>query len=165
MTWLFESIILSKKLYLQNVERLNASWNWIVFESIVSSKDCIRRVIDFQIFSRYTICSKLVRLFVTIKHLSRRNIDMIIRINCFVKWIIFVKRARHRTRHDIDLFSNRLYRQKNCIVVLLIFKYVFVVRFVRNLIISVIVFLSISMFCNWCKNFRCLFLTKFFFFF
>ena len=52
MTWLFESIILSKKLYLQT------SWYWIVFESIVSSKNCISRVIDFQIFFRCTICSK-----------------------------------------------------------------------------------------------------------
>ena len=53
MTWLFKSMILSKKLYLQT------SWCWIVFESIVSSKDCIRRAIDFQISFRCTTCSKL----------------------------------------------------------------------------------------------------------
>ena len=73
----------SKKLYLLNVECLNASWYWIVFESIVSSKNCIRRVIDFQIFSRCIICSKLDHLFLIVKRkrLSRRVINMIIWIN------------------------------------------------------------------------------------
>ena len=76
-------LLYQKKLYLQNVERLNASWYWTVFESTVSSKNCIRRAIDFQISSRYTICSRFVRLFLTIKRerSSRRAIDMTIRIN------------------------------------------------------------------------------------
>ena len=59
------------------------------------------------------------------------------------------------TRHDIRLFSNRLYYQENCIVVLLIFRYVFVARFVRIIIVCdyswldhffVIIFLSMSIY-------------------
>ena len=39
------------------------------------------------------------------------------------------------TRHDTELFSNQLYHQKNCIVVLLIVRYFLAVRLVRNSII------------------------------
>ena len=66
------------------------------------------------------------------------------------------------TRHDTKLLSNRLYHQKDCIVVLLIFKYVFVVRFVRVMFVCdyswldhffVIIFLSMSMYFCWYVNF------------
>ena len=48
-----------------------------VFDSIVSSENCIRRAIDHQIFFCCTICSKLDHLFVIIERRSRRDIDMI----------------------------------------------------------------------------------------
>ena len=38
------------------------------------------------------------------------------------------------TRHNTRLFSNRLYHQKDCIAMLLIFKYLFAVWFDRDLI-------------------------------
>ena len=56
------------------------------------------------------------------------------RVNCFVKEIIFAIRWT-RQYYDIELFSSRLYHQKIAFVVLLIFKYFFVVRHVRNSII------------------------------
>ena len=159
---------------MKKIERSNALWYWIVFESIVSSKNCIRRVIDFQISFRYTICSKFDYLFLIIKRkrLSCRVIDMIIKINCFIQRNAFTKRW---TFHDIDTIV-----RVNCIVrkiefvMQLIFKHVFVTWFDYDLLYDLFViwslyefifwfyFLSMLIFCNSCKNFKCLFLTKFF---
>ena len=108
--------------------RLNASWYLTVFESTVSSKDCIRRAIDFQIFSRYTACSRFGRLFVTIERLSRQH-DCFL-VNCFIKEIIFAERWMFER---VMIFDARLFEsivsfdrivKKTKFVVLLIFRYV-----------------------------------------
>ena len=148
MTWL-----LSQSFYqwIVSTERLNASWYLIALESTVSSKDCIRRVIDFQISFRYTTCPRLDRLFVTIKRLSRQH-DCFL-INCFIKKIIFAKRwmSERVMILDAKLFESivsfdRIVRKT---------KSESIARFVRDLTISVSS--SMSMFCSWCMSFKCLF--------
>ena len=104
--------------------------------------NCIIKKIEFvmllifrYVFVIWFDLNLLHDLFVIIKRLSCRDIDITISVNWFVKWIIFAKNVRHRTRHDIRLFSNQLYHQKDYIVVLLIFKYFFAIRFVRDSIV------------------------------
>ena len=108
-----------------------------LFESIVSSKKSHVWTLRYWLSDtfRCIIWSWFDHLFEIIKRLSCRDIDMIIQINWFVKWIIFTKSVRHRTRHDIKLFSNQLYHRETVFVVLLIFRYFLVIRFVRDLFV------------------------------
>ena len=134
-TWLFSSQLFRQKNYI--CKTLNASWYWTVFESIVSSKNCIRRAIDHQIFFRCTICSKLDH--------STWLFESIISI----EKIAFTKRSTlNASRYLILIWSFRqLYHQKNCICRVIDFQ----IRF-RWTICSLFDFLSMSMFYNWYVN-------------
>ena len=106
-------------------------------------------------------------LFVTIERWSRRDIDMIIWINCFVTWIIFAKNARHRTRHDIRL------SRVDCIIKKIVLSCCwFSNKFSLYDLIWICCticsrldyiyncFLSMFMCFSWCISFKCLFLIS-----
>ena len=129
----------------------NALWYWIALESIVLSNDCIRCIIHFRISSRYTICSKLVRLFETIE--------------CrFASW------CWHDTI-SIWLFESIVSSERlhlSCYWLLDTFSLhdlIWICCTTCSWLDYICNCSSMSMCSNWCKNSRCLFLTKFFLFF
>ena len=157
LTKLFESIASSKKLYLRSALASNTSWYWIVFESIVSLENCIRCAIDFQIFSRYTTCSRLVRLFVTIERLSRRNKVtfnfervMILNVKLFES-IVSSKRLHLSCYWILDTFS--------------LYDLIWICCTTCSWLDYICNCSSMFMCFSWCKDSKCLFLTKFSLFF
>ena len=70
----------------------------------------------------------------------------------FIKWIAFTKHDQFWTRHNIECQIIRI----NCIIRKIEY-------LLHDLFATWLYFLSMSMFCNWYKDFKCLFLTKFFF--
>ena len=180
MTWnrdanmiVFESIVSSKKLYLQiafNIERvsilnrfridciikkLHSSCDWslnifslydtfeIWLQNMIVRINCfvencifetLNDNIDYQMRFCFTIWSWFDHSFVTIKHRLRHDIDMTIRVNCFINWIAFTKNVNVTKRLNASWYCMTI--SINCIirkiayVMLLTFKFVFVVRLV-----------------------------------
>ena len=130
MTWLFKSIVLSKKLNLQYVERV-----MILIFKYVSLHDLI------MIWSFIRDCKTSIAF------------NMIIRINCFIKNCIYKTLERVMI---INYFRIDCIIKKIAFVVRLIIKYLFVVRFDRNLIaiLTWLIILSkkLHMFCYWLSN-------------
>ena len=100
-TWLFKSVASSKEIISE--KRWTRHDTEIALESVVSFGDCVRRVIGLRISFRCTTCSRLGHSFVTMRRRSRRDIDMIVRVSCLIKWIAF---TGHWTRRDIWLLES-----------------------------------------------------------
>ena len=81
----------------------------------------------------------------TVKRRSRRDIDMTIRVNCSIKWIASTEHVQLWTRHDIECKMCYWFQiRSRCTV--------WSWRLARDLIISVIVSLSMSMCFSWYVN-------------
>ena len=104
MTWnrdtnmiVFESIVSSKKLYLQNAER-------------VMILNCFR--INCIIRRLHSSCDWLSNIFSLYDLFETWSFDMTVRVNCFIKNCIYRTLNASRYRYDC---SSQLYRQKICI--------------------------------------------------
>ena len=146
--------------------RINCSIKWIAFTKRVWTRydiwcqtvriNCIIKkiarmnvalLIDSQIRFAVWFDHDFNHLFVIIKRWSSRDIDMIIRINCSIKWNAFTEHVQFWTRHDIECKMCYWYQVRSCCTAWLW-------RLVRDLIISVIVSLSMSMCSSWYVSFN-----------